>query len=244
MVLSNDYRHPVSVAHEAATIQILSSGRFELGLGAGWYEPEYRAAGISFDPPGKRISRLEKALDILTRLFAGEEASDSGTNYRVDRLTLDALGILPPPPAIMVGAGGPRMLRVAVRYADIVGILPASIRGIDDSDSPLDRLPAAFDAKIQTLRTAAEDRFANLEISAMMTLRVSNKRRSSTEDLISERGWAGIDVQDVWEMPTVFIRSAAQIREDIAARFDRFGLSYRICSDLSLPALTEIIKGS
>ena len=78
MVLSNDYRHPVLVAHEAATLHAISGGRFELGLGAGWYRPEYAAAGIPFDPAGRRIDRLEQTLDILTRLFRGETVHHTG----------------------------------------------------------------------------------------------------------------------------------------------------------------------
>jgi probable F420-dependent oxidoreductase len=243
MVLSNDYRHPALVAHEAATIQSLSGGRFELGLGAGWYEPEYRAAGMSFDPPGGRIRRLVESLDIISRLLAGEEVHHSGGYYHLDGLSLDGLMDLPSPPPILVGAGGSRMLRVAARCADIIGILPAPIRGADDRDDPRDRLPAAFEAKVRTLQSAAGDRFPELEISALITVRISDSRRSSTQELISERGWTGIEVADVWKMPTVFIGSSAQIREDIIARRDRYHLSYLVCADQYLPLLAEIIAG-
>jgi probable F420-dependent oxidoreductase len=243
MVLSNDYRHPALVAHEAATIQSLSGGRFELGMGAGWFEPEYRAAGMSFDPPGERIRRLEESLDIISRLLAGEEVHHSGDFYQLDGLSLDGLMNLPSPPRILVGAGGSRMLRVAARRADIIGILPAPIRGSVDSDDPRDRLPAALEAKIRTLQSTAGDRFSALEISALITVRISDSRRSSTHELISQRGWTGIEVADVWKMPTVFIGSAAQIREDIAARRDHYRLSYLVCADRYLPLLAEIIAG-
>src|SRR5262245_44173183 len=88
MVLSNDYRHPVLLAHEAATLHAVSGGRFELGLGAGWYQPEYTTAGISFDAPGRRIDRLEESLDILTRLLRGETVHHHGAAYEVDGLGL------------------------------------------------------------------------------------------------------------------------------------------------------------
>jgi alkanesulfonate monooxygenase SsuD/methylene tetrahydromethanopterin reductase-like flavin-dependent oxidoreductase (luciferase family) len=101
MVLSNDYRHPALVAHEAATIQLLSGGRFELGLGAGWYEPEYRAAGMSFGSPGERIRRLEETLDIIPRLFAGEEVHHSGASFHLRGLSFEGLMDLPSPPRIM-----------------------------------------------------------------------------------------------------------------------------------------------
>jgi probable F420-dependent oxidoreductase len=241
MVLSNDYRHPVVLAHEAATLHAISGGRFELGLGAGWYQPEYAAAGIAFDPAGRRIDRLEETLDILTRLFRGEAVHHTGPSYTLEGFDLSAVPQLSGRPPIAVGAGGPRMLRLAARYADIVGVLPAPIRGADDSDDPADRLPAAFDAKRQVVESAAGDRFAQLELSAFATFVLTDTRRSSTEDLIGARGWSGVEPETVWQMPTIFIGSADQIREDLAARRERHGLSYVIGSDNDLDTLVTII---
>ena len=241
MVLCNDFRHPVLVAHEAASIHHLSGGRFELGLGAGWYEPEYRAAGLAFDRPRQRIGRLEEALAIIRALFSGAEVSHRGDAYRIGALDLGVLPELRGCPRLVVGAGGPRMLRIAARHADVVGLLPAPIRDADDPDDPADRTPAAVDKKIGVLRDAAGDRFRDLELSAFMTVRVTGRRRAATEQLIAERGWSGIEPADVWEMPMIFIGSAGQIRDDLAARRERFGLSYFVTSDRDLPALAEII---
>ncbi len=243
MVLSNDYRHPALLAHEAATLYAISGGRFELGLGAGWYEPEYRAAGIPFDAAGRRIDRLEEALDILTRLFGGETVHHSGSAYHLNGLNLDVVPNLAGRPPIAVGAGGPRMLRLAARYADIVGLLPAPIRGSDDADDPGDRRPAAFDAKCGIVESAAGVRFSHLELSAFATFVLTDTRRSSTEELIASRGWRGVDAEAVWQMPTIFIGSADQIRHDLAERRERHGLSYLIGSDNDLATLAEIIAG-
>ena len=91
MVLCNDFRHPAIVAHEAATLHQLSGGRFELGLGAGWYQPEYAAAGIAFDPPGQRISRLEESLAIIAGLLDRRPVRHQGAAYQIDGLDLDVL---------------------------------------------------------------------------------------------------------------------------------------------------------
>ena len=241
IVLSNDFRHPAIVAHEAASLHLVSEGRFELGLGAGWYQPEYDAAGIGFDPAGQRISRLEESLGIIRDLLTGNAVRKSGAFYQVTGLDLD---VLPGPrsaPRLLIGAGGPRMLRLAARHADIVGLLPAPIRNSQDSDDPADRLPAAFDAKLAVLREAAGDRFAGLELNAFATFVITDRRRASTEDLIAQRGWTGIDAETVWQMPTIFIGSPAQIRDDLHARRDRFGLSYLVVAEPALPALTELI---
>jgi probable F420-dependent oxidoreductase len=243
MVLSNDYRHPALVAHEAATMHAISGGRFELGLGAGWYQPEYAAAGIAFDRPGRRIDRLEETLDILTRLFRGETVQHTGGAYTIDGLDLSVVPGLVGRPPIAVGAGGPRMLRLAARYADIVGLLPAPIRGPEDPDDPADRLPAAFDALRAVVESAAGDRLADLELSAFGTFVLTDSRRSTTEAWIVARGWSGVEPETVWQMPTVFIGSADQIREDLAARRERHHLNYVIGSDTDLATLTEIIGG-
>src|SRR5690348_13562085 len=79
LVLSNDFRHPAIVAHEAASLHLLSGGRFELGIGAGWYQPEYSAAGLAFDSPGRRIDRLEESLAIISGLLAGRPVHHTGT---------------------------------------------------------------------------------------------------------------------------------------------------------------------
>jgi probable F420-dependent oxidoreductase len=125
MVLSNDFRHPAIVAHEAASLHHLSGGRFELGIGAGWYQPEYSAAGIAFDRPGQRIDRLEESLAIIRGLLAGGPVHHRGTWYQIDGLDLDVLPERRGCPRLLIGAGGPRMLRIAARHADIVGLLPA-----------------------------------------------------------------------------------------------------------------------
>ena len=243
MVLSNDFRHPAILAHEAASLHLVSGGRFELGIGAGWYQPEYHAAGIAFDPPGQRISRLDESLSIIKGLLAGTPVSHTSVFYRIDGLDLD---VLPTPrassPRLLVGAGGPRMLRLAARHADIVGLLPAPIRDSTDSDDPRDRLPAAFDAKIRVVREAAGGRFGNLEINAFGTFIITDERRAETGNLIVRRGWTGIDVETVWQMPTIFIGSPQQIRSDLRARQERFGLSYLVVGENDLPAIAEIVS--
>jgi len=241
LVLANDFRHPVIVAHEALSLQHLSGGRFELGLGAGWYRPEYEAAGIPFESPGRRITRLEESLTIITGLLDGAKVDHAGGSYQITGFDLDVLPRQHGRPRLLVGAGGPRMLGMAARHADIVGLLPAPIKNSDDRDDPHDLLPSALDQKIAVLRARAGDRFAALQLSAFVTIQVTDHRRPATEALIAKRGWSGIDVNAVWEMPTVLIGSVTQIRADLQARQERFGLSYLVTSDRALPALTEII---
>jgi probable F420-dependent oxidoreductase len=191
LVLGNDNRHPVLVAHEAATIDWLSGGRFELGLGAGWLRADYAGTGIRFDAARTRIGRLDEAAQVIAALLSGETVTLRGAHYTIDSLNLPVAPIQRPRPPLLIGGGGPRMLALAARRADIVGILPAPIRGDEDADDSADRGPDALAAKIDILKAAAGERLPRLELSTFATFRVTNHRHRDTEALIRERGWSG-----------------------------------------------------
>ncbi len=127
LVLDNDYRHPVMLAKEAATLDVVSDGRFELGIGAGWLRDEYASAGLSFDGGGVRVSRLEESLAVLKGLWSGSPVTFSGDHYTVTDLVGFPQPVQRPHPPLLVGAGSRRMLGIAGREADIVGILPKAL---------------------------------------------------------------------------------------------------------------------
>ncbi len=122
-VFSNDYRNLVMLAKEIATIDAISGGRVEVGIGAGWSVPDYRQLGIPYESPAVRVARLEEAVPLLKRLLAEDVVTHEGTHY-----TIRDARILPLParrPPIMIGGGGPRVLKLAAREADIVGFAPS-----------------------------------------------------------------------------------------------------------------------
>src|SRR5260370_30531151 len=119
LVFDNDYRHPVVLAKEVASLDLLSDGRFDLGLGAGWMASDYEQAGIPFDSPGLRIERMEEGLAIIKGLLAGGEFSFTGKHYRIASLEGSPSPVQKPHPTIVLGGGGRRMLRLAAREADI-----------------------------------------------------------------------------------------------------------------------------
>jgi probable F420-dependent oxidoreductase len=127
LVLCNDYRHPVLLAKEVATLDVLSGGRFELGLGAGFSRPEYEAAGLPYDPPGVRVDRLAEALQVFKGLFGAAPFTFAGRFYSVTKLDAFPKPVQRPHPPILVGAGGRRMLAIAAREASIIGIQTASL---------------------------------------------------------------------------------------------------------------------
>jgi probable F420-dependent oxidoreductase len=123
-VFANDFRHPLVLAREVATLDWLSGGRVEFGIGAGWNPADYRQLGIPYPRPGLRLERLEEAVPVFKRLLAGETVDHEGTHYRLARARVAPHPVQDPRPPIMIGGGGPRLLRLAAREADIVGFLP------------------------------------------------------------------------------------------------------------------------
>jgi probable F420-dependent oxidoreductase len=241
MVIGNDYRNPALLAQEAASIDFLSGGRFELGMGAGWQADEYRALGIAFDAAGRRITRLAESVDVVDRLLRGESVTATDGYYQLHDCKLGVLPAQRPRPPILIAGGGPRMLALAGSKADIVGILPAPIRDPSGAESPADRSPSAMTEKIATVRDSAGERFPQLELSAFATLVTTAERRRETEDLIRRREWDGLSCEDVWQMPTVFIGSPEQIESDLHERRERFGLTYFVVPDSALDQLAPVI---
>ena len=162
-VFANDFRHPLVLAREAATLDLLSNGRLELGLGAGWRTADYRQLGVRYDRPGLRIDRLVEATGLVKRLLSGETVTHSGPHYRLGAAQVRPRPIQQPHPPILMGGGGARMLRLAAREADIVGFIPQfSPRGRPIWTDVTER---ALERKVAVVREAAGDRFEGLELN-------------------------------------------------------------------------------
>ncbi len=129
-VFANDYRHPLILAREAATLDLLSDGRLELGLGAGWRTADYRQLGMPYDAPGRRIDRLVESIGLIKRLLAGETVTHAGPNYRLGEARVWPRPVQRPHPRILMGGGGPRILKLAALEADIVGFIPSSASAV------------------------------------------------------------------------------------------------------------------
>lgn len=118
LVACNGLRHPALVAKMAATIDVLSEGRLHLGMGAGWYEPEFAAAGVPFEAAGVRVRRLEEAVQVVGGMLSNETFSFEGTHYSVKEALLRPRPIQLPRPPVWVGGKGDRVVSIAGRFAD------------------------------------------------------------------------------------------------------------------------------
>lgn len=224
LVLACDFRNPVLLARELATIDVLSAGRLEVGLGAGYNPKDYAGAGVAMDAPGVRVDRLTEHAEVLRALFAGGRVTYSGEHYRVADVELVPAPTTPGGPSILIAGGGPRLLRAAARLADIVGVNPTTSVPTDGSPRGHDALPAGIDAKVALLREAAGSRFAELELNAWVAA------AAITDDPIeAAAGTArrlGLSAEDAATTPLVLAGSEAQVIELLEERRSRWGSSY------------------
>jgi probable F420-dependent oxidoreductase len=242
LVLDNDYRHPVLLAKEAATLDVLSGGRLELGIGAGWLREEYDQAGMPFDAPGVRVSRLEESVRVIKNLLAGSSSTFRGAHYSVSDLQSFPPPAQQPHPPITIGAGSRRMLGIAGREADIVSILPKALPNGTISDDLSERSPGTVARKVDWVRQAAGERFAQVELSMIVSVAVAVDHRKEAERLAAERGWGAEAAGRLLEMPSVLVGSVDRIAEEMQARRDCYGLSYYVVSDRDMERAAPVVE--
>jgi probable F420-dependent oxidoreductase len=231
LVIDNDFRHPAMLAKEAATLDLLSGGRLELGLGAGWMRREYEAAGMPYERAGLRIDRLEEAIAVLKGLFADSAFSHCGTHYRVDQLDSYPKPAQRPHPPLLIGGGKRRVLTLAGREADIVSILTTSVASGSVEDGAAERTAPAVRQKLEWIRAGAGERFGQIELSLIPSLMVTDDPRRRASELIAERQWGDVTIDDVLEMPSILLGSEDEMVTTLQRRRDEFGFSYYIVSD-------------
>lgn len=239
MVLANDYRHPVVVAKEAATLDVLTGGRFELGIGAGWMTADYDAAGIPLDRAGVRVDRLAEALTVLKGLWAGGPFSFKGEHYRID-----GLDGLPQPltaggPPIVIGGGGQRVLRLAGREADIVGINVNLKAGVIDERAFPDGTPVSTDRKVAWVREAAGPRADQLELQVRVHLAMVTDDRDTVIDELAPA--FGLTPDEARTTPHALVGSVDQLCDQLVERRERWGISYLGMSADQLDAFATVI---
>ena len=242
MVIANDFRHPTMLAKEAATIDVLSDGRFELGIGAGWLRNEYDRAGLSFDRNGLRIDRLEESLQILRACFTSTEVAFAGTHYKIDGHQQFPAPIQSCGPPILVGAGFPRMLSLAGKYADIVALLTVSVSSGEMRDDLSARKTSAVIERIEHIRAGAGSRFDKIELSLVPDIVITDDRSTGFTKVICENEWGGIDHSEIEDLPAIFVGSVKQICEQMNARREQLGISYYVVPDGLMTECAPIVE--
>lgn len=238
LVYDNDFRHPAVLAQEIATVDILTDGRFDFGIGAGWLKSEYDAAGLRFDPGGVRVQRMTEALEIVTQLLSGEPVTFEGVHYRLQELTGAAKTIQQPHPPILIGGGGQRLLTLAARVADIISVMPRSRKdgsGLEDADGS----STAFAEKIGWIREAAGERFDQITLNTLVqAVSLTDDPDAEAERLSTE-----------WQMPPAMILaspllllgSPEAISEMLAEQRQRLGITYITVFEKDMESFAQVI---
>jgi probable F420-dependent oxidoreductase len=239
LVFDNDYKHPAILAKEAATIDLLSDGRFELGIGAGWMKKDYDALGLPYDPPAVRVDRFEEAVRVVKQCFTGEQFSVQGEHYRITDYASWPVPVQKPGPPILIGGGGKRVLSIAGREADIVGVNPNLRAGEINAEAARDSLKEQTDRKIQWVRDGAGERFEDIEIQMRFFVASVTEDRMGLAQVIAPT--FGVEPEAAIESGAALVGSENEIIEQLQRRREEWALSYVVLGDENVDEFAPIV---
>jgi probable F420-dependent oxidoreductase len=248
-VHNNDLRHPAVLAQELASLDVLSGGRLDVAIGAGWNEPEYRAIGIPFDPVPVRQARLAEAIQVLKGCFGEDAFSFRGEHYSITDYDAYPKPVQKPHPPLLVGGGGRKTLELAAREADIVGLAPRILSG--QRPDPASITWAATEEKIGWVREAAGDRFDGLAFNvypSQWPITVTDDLRAEARkviDRMKERTGQEMTEEDVIDSPHIFIGSVDRFVEKFSELRERLGINSFLVGSLDeLGPVVERLAGT
>ena len=222
LVIDNDFRNPTVFARECATIDVLTNGRFELGIGAGWLDRDYQSTGIRFDRGRVRVARLAEAVTLMKRLFTEEQVTFSGEYYRVEKAECRPKPVQRPHPPFLIAGGGPDILALAGREANIVAIVVAGITGAGKTPPEKFRLETMRE-QIAVLREAAGARFGGIELSMFLDCTLTDDREKTIAEM-AEKG--KVEPDAVRNNAYRGIGTLREIRDHIVRVRDAIGVTY------------------
>jgi probable F420-dependent oxidoreductase len=239
LVFGNDYRHPVLLAKEIATLDLVSEGRVEFGLGAGWMTADYAQAGLEQDPPSVRIERMAESLTVMKALWSTGTCSFAGKHYRIEGATGEPRPHRQPHPPIVIGGGGRRVLALAAREADIVGVNPNLAAGVIGPEVLEGTTPAAYDRRLEWVRAAAGERFGDLELQCLtFVVQIVPDREEAVARLA---GALSVAEEHIAGTPIALIGTTEEIAETLRARRERFGFSYVVVHEAEMEAFAPVV---
>jgi probable F420-dependent oxidoreductase len=239
LVLDNDFRHPVVLAKEAATLDLVAEGRLELGLGAGWMRTDYRASGIPMDDPSVRIARLAESIDVMQALWTTGRSTYRGRHYS----TADAVGTprphRPTGPLLAIGGGGRRILTLAAERADIVSVIPSLAAGEIGAEVAASAVEELFAERVRWVRDAAGSRADDIELQCWTaTVQVVP---NAGEVLAAVAPVLGLTPEQLAASPTALVGSTGELADILRERRERFGFSYVVVHEPELQAFAPVV---
>lgn len=241
MVLNNDFHHPALLARDVATLDLLSDGRVELGIGAGHSRPEYDRAGITFDTAATRVDRLEEAVVVLRRLLAGEAVTVRGEHYTLEDERCEPRPLQPQIP-LLIGGAGRRVHRIAARHADAVGFTGLG-RVHDDGQGaePTRFVVPCVDEDVEAVRTAASDRLADLEMQVLVQAVAITDDRLGAAEKISRSHLPSLTPEQIVDTPYLMVGSHRALIEKLLEHRERWGFSHYTVRREALGQLEPVI---
>jgi probable F420-dependent oxidoreductase len=239
LVLDNDFRHPVVLAKEAATLDIVTGGRFEFGLGAGWMTTDYEQSGIPMDAPSVRVARLAESLAIMRAMWREGSATFSGEHYRVTEAAGTPVPVTPGGPPLVIGGGSRRVLTLAGEYADIVSIVPSLQAGHIGPEMAAEAVAEKYIDRVRWAREAAGSRADDLELQCW-TAAVQVVPNAS-EVIATLAPLFDLTPDQLRAAPLALIGTAGEIVEQLRARRDEFGFTYIVVHEAEMEALAPVI---
>jgi probable F420-dependent oxidoreductase len=224
LVLSNDYRHPAVLAKELATVDLLTEGRLEVGLGAGWKTIDYEQSGIPHDPASTRIERMGEAIKVIKGLWGPEPVDFEGDHYRIRGMVGTPRPHQRPHPPLMIGGGGRKVLQLAAREADIVAFNPAMVSGRIDETTGATATPAETEKRLAWIREAAGDRFDGIELHVRLQLAIVVDDADPLYDALA--GGFGLTPDEARGTPYAVAGPPEAIIDALLERRERYGFSY------------------
>lgn len=239
LVFDNDYKHPAILAKELATMDVLSDGRVEIGLGAGWMISDYEQLGIPYDRPGVRIDRFVEGLAVIRGSMADGPFDFAGEHYTITGYDGLPKPVQSPCPPVLIGGGGKRVLTIAARHADIVGVNGTLDAGVIGAEAIATMTAEAVESKVAIVAEAAGDRIGDIEMN-IRTFFVS-----VTEDragrIAAMAGMIGVTDDMLAASPFALIGSPAEIAEDLITRRAAHGFSYVIIGAEDLESFAPVV---
>ena len=239
LVFDNDYKHPVVLAKELATMDVLSDGRVEIGLGAGWMASDYEQAGIAYDRPGVRIDRFVEGLAVIKGAMGPDLVDVAGEHYVVSGYNGMPKPIQQPCPPVLIGGGGRRVLTIAARHADIVGVNSNMHAGVVGPDAFASMSAATVAEKVAIVADAAGPRLGDIEMNIRTFFVKVTDDRAGALDRIARA--IDVDVSMLAESPFALVGSPAKIVDDLIARRAEYGFSYVIVGGGDIDSFAPVV---
>ena len=240
LVWDNDYKHPAVLAKELATMDVLSDGRLELGIGAGWLISDYEQMGIPYDSAKIRIDRFVEGIKVIKGAMAQGPFSFSGEHYTITGYNGTPKPIQAPCPPILIGGGGKRVLSIAAREADIIGINATMSAGVVGPDAISTMTAAAVDEKVDIVRVAAGARLADIEMNVRAFLVTITDDAAGAAAGIATM--IGVEQKMVEETPFALVGPPSKLIEDLLARRERWGFSYIIVGAEDIDSFAPVVS--